>query len=237
MQEFFRGVGITCLYFLVVAAPLLVLRKLIRVPDELFRKLLHFVLQVSYIFFAFAFETWWQSALFGFLIVLVAYPAFMLLGRLESFSAFVNERKAGEFKVSLVLAFAMLAVCNAVCWGWLGDRCFALACMYAWGIGDGFAALVGKRFGKHHIKLKFADQRKTVEGSLAMFLTSTTSVAAVLLAHGHAGVWACILVPVAGAGAATFVEMITPNGMDTVTCPAAAMAVMIPLMFLLGGFV
>lgn len=236
MRDFWRGIGITCLYFLIAAPPLFVLRKMIRIPDELFRKLLHFLLQFAYIFFAFAFTAWWQAVAFGCLIVLVAYPAFVLLGRLESFSAFVNERRAGEFKNSLLLAVGMLSVCYAVCWGWLGDRYFALACLYAWGIGDGFAALVGKRFGKRHIKLKFADHRKTVEGSLAMFLTSAVSVAAVLMAHGHAGVWACILVPVAGAGVTTFVEMITPNGMDTVTCPTAAMTVMIPLMFLLGGF-
>ena len=236
MQEFLRGSGIVCLYFAVAASSMFAARRLIRIPDELFRKLLHFVLQISYILFAFAFETWWRSALLGFAIVAIAYPIFTILGHTKSFSSFVYERKAGEFRSSLVLAFVMLAVCNGICWGWLGDKWFGLACMYAWGIGDGFAALVGKRFGKHKIRFRFADHHKSVEGSLAMFITSGISVAAVLLAHGHAGIAACILVPLVGAGTATFVEMITPNGMDTITCPAAAMAVMVPLMILLGGF-
>jgi len=177
-----------------------------------------------------------MSASFGLLIVLIAYPIFSLLGRFPTFSKFVNERKAGEFKVSLILAFFMLAVCSAVCWGWLKDPYLGLACMYAWGIGDGFAALIGKQYGKHKIKLKFADPHKSVEGSLAMFFTSSISVGAVLTTHGHASPLACFLVPVAGAAAATFMEMVTPNGMDTVTCPVAAMTVMIPLMYLLGGF-
>ncbi len=236
MQEFFRGAGIVCLYYVIAASSAFALRRWRTVPDELFRKILHFILQISYIPLAFAFDRWWQAALFGFLIVGIAFPAFTLLGRTKSFSAFVNERKAGEFRVSLVLAFTMLALCNAVCWGLLGDRCFGLACMYAWGVGDGFAALVGKQYGKHKLRFQYADHRKSVEGSAAMFCTSALAVAAVLVLHGHASPLACLVVPVAGAGVSTFVEMVTPNGYDTVTCPAAAMAVMVPLMMLLGGF-
>ena len=100
----------------------------------------------------------------------------------------------------------------------------------AWGIGDGFAALVGKKYGRHKIRFRYADHRKSVEGSLAMFVTSAVSIAAVLLIHGHAGPAACVLVPIVGAGVSTFVEMIT------VTCPLAAMTVMVPLMIVLGGF-
>ena len=235
MAEFLRGAGIVCVYYALVASAAFALRRLIRFPDELFRKSLHFILQFSYIFIAFAFETWWMSVLFGFLIVAIAFPIFTLLGRLPGFTSFVNERKAGEFRISLILAFVMLGLCNSICWGWLGDKYLGLACMYAWGIGDGFAALVGKKYGRHKLTWRFADRKKSVEGSLAMFVTSALSVAAVLLIHGHAGPPACLLVPIASAGVATFVEAITPNGMDTVTCPAAAMAVTLPLMYVLGG--
>lgn len=236
MQEFLRGGGIVCLYFVLAASSMFALRKLIRIPDELFRKLLHYVLLVSYILFAYVFETWWMSSLLGMLIVVIAYPILHWMGQNPGFSAFVNERKRGEFKHSLILAFAMLAVCNAVCWGWLGDKFFGVACMYAWGVGDGFAALVGKRFGRHKINMRFVDPHKSAEGSLAMMVTSSLAVLFVMLFHGHASVAACVIVPLAGAGAATVVEMMTPNGMDTVTCPTAAMLVMIPLMALLGGF-
>lgn len=237
MGEFLRGAGIVCIYFAIAASTMFTLRKLIRIPDELFRKILHFILQISYLFFAYAFDTWWMSALLGFIIVAIAYPIFTILGKTDTFSAFVNERKRGEFRTSLIFAFVMLAICNAVCWGWLQDKYFGIACMYAWGIGDAFAALIGKRFGKHKIRFKYADPNKSLEGSLAMFVTSALAVALVLLFHGHAGMPAYVLVPVAGAAAATIVELYTPNGMDTLTCPLAAMVVMIPIMLLSGGFV
>lgn len=236
MQEALRGAGIVVLYFVVAASTMLLLRRIIRIPDELFRKILHFILLFSYIPFAFAFTTWWISVLLTVALEILIYPCLALAERLPMFSSFVNERRHGEFKKSLLLAFTMLAVCNTVCWGLLGDRYLGLACMYAWGVGDAFAALIGKRFGKHKITWKYADPHKSVEGSAAMFVTSAIAVVCVLLAHHHLGLLAYILVPIVGAATATLVELVTPDGMDTITCPTAAMVVMIPLVALLGGF-
>lgn len=236
MQELLRGAGTVCLYFVIAASTMLFLRWLIRIPDELFRKILHSILLISYIPFAFAFDTWWISVLFAIALELLIYPLLALAEHLAKFSSFVNERKKGEFKQSLLFAFTMLALCNAVCWGLLGDRFLGLACMYAWGVGDAFAALVGKKYGRHKIKWKYADPRKSIEGSLAMFISSAVAVLCVLMAGQQLHPVACLVVALAGAGVATIVELVTPNGMDTVTCPTAAMIVIIPLTALFGGF-
>lgn len=236
MQQFLHGVGIVCIYFAVAASTALSVRKLIKIPDEIFRKTLHFILLFSYIPFAFAFELWWQSVLLTVVLELLIYPALIWAEKLPLFSSFVTERKQGEFKQSMLLAFSMLAVCNSICWGLLGDRYLGLACMYAWGVGDAFAALVGKRFGKHKITWKYADSRKSLEGSGAMFITSAVAVACVLLAHKHLSLPACIVISIAGAAVSTTVEMVTDDGRDTVYCPVAAMLVMIPLVALFGGF-
>ena len=108
--------------------------------------------------------------------------------------------------------------------------------MYAWGVGDGFAALVGKKYGKHKIRMKYVDHHKSIEGSAAMFITSALAVFLVMLSNKGLHPAAYAVIPIAGAGVATFVEMITKNGLDTITCPAAAMAVMVPLMAMFGGF-
>ena len=236
MQELLHGAAVVCIYFAVGASVMLILRRLIRIPDELFRKILHFILLGSYIPFAFIFDKWWLSVILILALEVLIYPILALAERLPMFSSFVNERKKGELKRSLLLAFTMLAVCMSVCWGWLGDRYLGLACMYAWGVGDAFAALCGKKFGKHKIHLKHADPHKSVEGSAAMFVSSALSIMAVLLSHGHLGIAAYIIMPVAGAAVTTLVELVTPDGMDTITCPTAAMVVLIPLMALFGGF-
>lgn len=236
MQEFIHGAGIVCIYYVVAASGIFAVRWLTKIPNELFRKILHGILLLSYIPFAFAFDTWWKSVLLTVVLEILIYPILALAEHIPRFSSFVNERKGGEFKHSLLLAFTMLAVCNTICWGLLSDKYLGIACMYAWGVGDAFAALIGKRFGKHKIKWKYADPRKSVEGSAAMFITSAVAIAGVLLAHNHLTLPAYIVIPVAGAGTATMVEMVSKEGYDTVLCPAAAMAVMIPLMSLLGGF-
>ena len=236
MQEFLQGTAAVCIYFAVAASTVLILRRLIRIPDELFRKILHFILLFSYIPFAFGFDTWWHSVALTIALELFIYPLLSLAERIPMFSAFVNERKGGEFKHSLLLAFSMLAVCNTVCWGLLGDKYLGIACMYAWGVGDAFAALIGKRFGKHRITWKHADHHKSLEGSAAMFITSAIAVACVLLSHNPLSLAAYVVIPVAGAATATVVEMVSKDGYDTVLCPAAAMTVMIPLMALFGGF-
>lgn len=235
MQELIHGAGIVCIYFVIAASTMLACRWLFKIPDEIFRKTLHFVLLASYIPFVFAFETWWISALFAVVFEILVYPILAAFEHFSNYSSFTTERKKGEFKHSLLLAFTMLAVCICLCWGWRNDRYLVLASMYAWGVGDAFAALIGKRFGRHKIHLKYADSHKSFEGSAAMFVTSALAILIVLLFRGGLRPVGYALIPVAGAAVATVVELITKDGNDTVTCPTAAMVVILPLVAVLGG--
>ena len=235
MQAFWHGAGAVGLYFAIAASTAFLLRFLVRIPDEMFRKGLHFILLGSYILFVFSFETWWHAAIFAVAIMIALYPIIGWFERFRSFTKITTERKKHEFKHSLLLAFSMLTVCMAICWGWQGDRHLVLACMYAWGVGDAFAALIGKRFGKHKIRLPHADHHKSVEGSGAMFVTSALAVMGTLLWRGGLQPAGYVLIPLAGAAATTVVELFTPDGMDTVTCPTAALFVVLPLTLLLGG--
>ena len=235
MQAFLHGALVFALYVIPAASIMLIVRKSIRIPDELFRKILHFILLGAYFPFLFAFETWWMAAGLAAALIVILYPVLALAGKIPAFSSFVNERKKGEFKSSMVLALLTMVMSISVCWGIFGDKLLTMACVYAWGVGDAFAALVGKRFGRHKIKLSFADPRKSWEGSGAMFLSAVISVLAVLLVRGGLGIGSCVLISLLAAVATTFVELITKDGLDTITCPAVAMAVVIPLTMLLGG--
>lgn len=134
-----------------------------------------------------------------------------------------------------MIVFVMFAAVICVCWGWLGDKLLALASVYAWGFGDAAAALVGKRFGRRALTGAHIEGRKSVEGSLAMFATSFVCVAAVLLFRGGLPWYGYLVIPAATALAAAVVELFSLRGMDTITCPLAAMAVLLPLVHLMGG--
>ena len=235
MQGLWNGFGTIGLYIIPAVSIMLIARKVLKVPDELFRKILHFILLGAYGPFLFGFETWWMSAGVAGSLVLILYPLLALAGRIPAFSSFVNERKKGEFKSSMILALGMMVASICICWGIFDDRYLVMACIYAWGVGDAFAALIGKQFGKHKIRWKLADSHKSIEGSVAMFVTSAISVCVVLLLRGGLDVISCLLIAAVAAFACTLVELCTKDGFDTISCPSVAMVIIIPLVKILGG--
>ena len=131
MQEFLHGTFVFALYVLPMGGIMVAARKFLKIPDELFRKILHFILLGAYFVFLFAFETWWISAGFAVLLIAILYPVLALAGKIPLFSTFVNERKKGEFQSSMVLALLTMVMSIGVCWGIFGDRLLTLACVYA----------------------------------------------------------------------------------------------------------
>lgn len=234
MTHFIQGFGILCGYFFLCASIALILRRLIHIPSEVFRKLLHMILLCSLFVWIYAFQNWWNASLAALVFVAIVFPLLSWAEKLDAYSAVLTERKTGEIKRSLILVFSMFAVLNSICWGWLGQRWLVLACICAWGFGDAAAALIGKKYGKRYLEGKRIEGRKSVEGTLAMFVVSFLSVLTVLLI-GSSIVWyAGILTALLTAAVSATVELFTRNGMDTITCPFAAAAVLLPLLRLWG---
>jgi len=233
-HEFAVGFGTLLGYFAVCASGALLLRHYVTVPREVFRKTLHMILLGSVFVFAYAFRTWWVSAAAAVAFAVLVYPLLAVAERLPGYSELLTERKAGEIKRSLLVVFGMFTVLIAVCWGWLGERYLVIASVLAWGLGDAAAALVGKRFGRHFIEGRFVEGRKSLEGTLAMFAVSFAAVMVVLLVQGSVAWYGYVPVATATAAVAAVVELYTRNGMDTLTCPLAAAATLIPLVHLWG---
>jgi len=235
MQEMLKGFGWLLAYFVPCAATALIGHYLINIPKELFRKILHCILLGSLMVFVFGFETWWRAALAAIIFELAVWPILRFFERFRGYSELTTERKKGELKNSLLLVFTMFATVIAICWGWLGDRYLVLASVYAWGFGDAAAALVGKRFGRHKLHFKYLDGKKSLEGTLAMFLVSFASVAVVLQIRGGIPVLGGLVTAFITAQVAAIVELYSRGGNDTFTCPLASMAVLLPLLHLFGG--
>lgn len=237
MEGFWGGVGAVLIYFVVMASIALLARVLIKIPDELFRKILHCILLGSLIPFVFCFPVWWVSALTAVGFAVVVYPILAFFEKFKGFSKLTTERKHGELKQSLLLVFGMFAAVIGICWGLAGDKWLVLASVYAWGIGDAAAALIGKRFGKHKIHWKPADSHKSYEGTGAMFTLSFLSVLVILLLRGGLGMLPMIAVAAVTAAVSALAELCSKDGLDTVICPLCAMIVMLPLVRLFGGLV
>jgi dolichol kinase len=235
MEELLAGTKAILIYFAVAASSALGARLLIRIPDELFRKILHCILLGSLPVFLFRFETWWMAALEAVGFALMVYPLLAFLDRFPFFEKLTTVRKHGELQHSLLLVFGMFAVVMAVCWGWLGDRYLAMASIFAWGLGDAAAALIGKPFGKHKIRWRFTDGKKSYEGSAAMLLISFVTLLVILTLRGGFSLPVTLLITLAVALVSTLAELYSKNGNDTIICPLCTMAALLPLIALCGG--
>ena len=235
IEAFLKGYGVLLGYFVVCASAALILRKMVKVPKEVFRKLLHFILLGSVFVFTYGFAAWWQGALASVLFILLVYPLLTLAERIPGYSRLLVERNPGEIKRSLVVVFTMFALVIALCWGWQQKQYLVIASVLAWGVGDAAAALVGKKIGKRAITGRLVEGTKSLEGSLAMFAFSSLSVFGVLASNSPVPWWGMVVISLVTGLVSAVVELFTKNGMDTFTCPIAAMAVMIPLLRLWGG--
>ena len=223
MQELLQGFGVLSIYFAIAASSALLCRFLIKIPDEVFRKTLHFILLGSIFVFVFAFENWYIAALASLIFETIVYPMLLIFEKIKNFSNFTTERKKGELKASLLLVFTMFAVVISVCWGLFKDKYLVLASILAWGVGDAFAALIGKKYGKHKIHDSHTDGKKSYEGSFAMFFFSFISILTVITWHGHFSLVGYLVVPLITALVSTTAELYSKNGLDTVICPISAM--------------
>ena len=87
----------------------------------------------------------------------------------------------------------------------------------AW--GDGMAAIIGQRFGKHIYRI--GNISKSWEGSLAMAISSLIVTASILLAiEGNS--WQIWLVSTAVAAIATILEAFSKLGIDNLTVPLSS---------------
>jgi len=87
--------------------------------------------------------------------------------------------------------------------------------------GDGMAALIGEKFGKHKYNI-FGD-KKSFEGSITMFLVLIVTLG-IVLAYYNIFTANFIIIPVV-ALIATIFEGITPKGLDNITACFSAVGV------------
>ena len=127
------------------------------------------------------------------------------------------------------MLFFMFAAATAVGWGIFGKPLCTAAAILMWGTGDAAAALIGIPFGKHKIRLRFTDGKKSWEGTAAMFLVSLICGLAVFLLYCHFPFMKSLLPIFTGAIVGAITEACSPSEYDTVTVPAAILAVLLLL--------
>lgn len=124
---------------------------------------------------------------------------------------------------SLGTFFYAVSIGILIAWFWSTDqRHFAVLGVLVMTWGDGMAALLGQRFGKHRYQI--LGITKSWEGSLAMAVVSYLVTNLVLLA-GQELSWQIWVVSLAVAVIATALEAVSKLGVDNLTVPLGSAAV------------
>ncbi len=226
IQDSLIGLIYLMIYFACAVAIVLPLRKKLGLEGEIMRKILHLVC-VSSIFVLLEFCSSWQSAaIVSAVFIIVVYPILKIFERKPLYGSFFCQRCEGEVKNSLITVFIVYIVMIVVLWGILGsDYKFIIGMsVAAWGFGDAAAALVGKNFGQHRFKGKLLPNKKSIEGTLAMYVVAFIAIVVTSMLLAGLSFMEGFIIAVIATPFCTAAELFTPGGYDTVTVPFAAAA-------------
>ena len=226
-------------YYLIICAVVPILFKLLlRVPDELVRKTQHMAYTMSVFLMLHLFSSWYAAMLAGALLVVLAYPVLMLLERTRWYGRMLVDRRpeGGELRMQLLYVQASFALLIFVFWGVLGTdwRYLAAASVMAWGYGDAAAALVGTAFGRTRVTHRLVEGAKTLEGTSAMIVAAAIALFVTLTWYGSVPWYLSLVVALLVAPVCGVVELFSRRGVDTLTVPFAAAAIMLPMMYVFG---
>ncbi|MGI6735402.1 MAG: phosphatidate cytidylyltransferase [Bacilli bacterium] len=182
----------------------------------------------SIFFFTYIFDYWWTSLISLALFMSVALVGLTIIEKYSFYPELLAERKPGEIKRSISIAFIVFMTIIGVVWGILGKeyKYIIIASVLAWGIGDALAALVGKREKTKVITNKLVKSTKTIEGSVAMFVSSAIVIFLVIYFMGNNPIWYSIIISLVAGVVATLTEMWTKEGWDTLSVPIAVMIIL-----------
>ncbi|MCR4871202.1 MAG: TSUP family transporter [Atopobiaceae bacterium] len=209
------------------AVVLIALYFLARIPKPIFRKLLHMIAFGSSAFLVAEAASWQAAALTMVLFAIAVYPILAVAEKdVPRYGDVFVQKKPGEVKRSLMLLFIGEAAVVAIGWGLAGERAIAAAAILMWGIGDAAAALVGIYFGKHVVRWRIADGKKTWEGTCAMFIAALVCGMFVFVALKSMHPLRTLIAIAPTAAVSALVELASKGGNDTVWVPLATVAML-----------
>lgn len=211
----FEFISILALYILVILG----LKKVINIPQFIFRKLLHLVAVFCPVLLSYLSSSWIMTDFILFIFGLGAFVILKCFEDLPNFSKFFAQKQEGEILRSLVEYILTAIILVTITWGIAGKFYILIASYLMWGIGDACAAIIGKYFGKKKLRFKFADKNKTYLGSLSMFIIDSIIGYFVLYFLSSLSVISIILYTAIASLVGTYVEAICHKGMDTIFVP------------------
>ncbi len=235
------GAGALIAYYLVavILVPMLV-KHFSTIPNEYIRKVQHIAYGLSIFILLHLFSQWYMAAGAAFLLVVFGFPALVLIEKTSFFKqSFVGRvKEKSELRRQLLFVQLSFAILIFVFWGLLGPnwKYVAVGAVMVWAFGDAAAALVGKFLGRITFFHPLIEKAKTFEGTAAMSIASGLILFLVLLLYARLPWLPSLLIATIVGPACAIVELFSKRGLDTLTIPFTAAALLFALVHLFGLF-
>jgi len=224
-------------YLLAVAMMPILLKYWFDIPSEYIRKMHHVGYSLSIFLLLNLFSTWYMAIGAAFLLVILGYPALLLVEKMPFYKRlFVDRTKSkGELRKQLIYVQLSFALLIFIFWGLLGTswHYIAAVAVMAWGFGDAAAALVGKAFGRRKVIHRYIERAKTLEGTAAMIGVACLALFLTLIFYAGMSWLSSLIIALVAAPVCGLVELFSKKGLDTLTVPLGTSFVILPLAYLL----
>lgn len=174
--------------------------------EEASRKYVHIMLANWWIIVMLCFDSVIYASILpaAFVIINSASYKFNIIKSME------REKNDGFGTIYYAITLLILAIFTMK----IGKPIVGLAGVLVMGYGDGFAAIIGKKFGKKEFHVFGAT--KTIAGSLTMFIISLSILIPIFMFLGiELGIIKAIMVAIV----ATILEFVSSKGLDNITVP------------------
>ena len=202
----------------------LFIRFVFKPKDYIYRKVLHISAILTVFCFILPSHTWWIVILDILTILALINITLLIIERFKFYKLLFVDKSHHEILKMINAYYLIMVVLILLFYGLRGEeyKYLVIISILAWGLGDAVAALIGIKFGKHKLDIPFADNSKTIEGSLAMLITSFITCLVFLIIFMHFDAWKLVIAPILVSLSITYIEAISKDGVDNIFCPLIA---------------
>ncbi|WP_077368142.1 diacylglycerol/polyprenol kinase family protein [Anaerosalibacter sp. Marseille-P3206] len=202
------GIIVSFVYIFLIIAVATILNKRDLISNEGSRKFIHIMLSNWWFIAMHYFKTPMSASIVPAIFVLINYLSY----KNNIFKAM--EREEEEETLGTVYYAVSLLILSLISFSEKLSPWIGAAGILVMGYGDGFAAIIGSKYGKH--RLNFGSIKKSVEGSLAMFVFSFICLFAITFYTNSLHSFGYVILI---AVVATIVELFSPKGTDNLAVP------------------
>ena len=213
----------------VLGLVVLFVRFVIKPKDYIYRKILHISAILTVFCFILPSHTWWIVVLDILTILFLINVTLFILERFKLYKMLFVDKSHHEILRMINAYYLIMVVLVLIFYGLRGEenKYLVITSILSWGLGDALAAIIGIRFGKNKLNMNFVDEKKTIEGSVAMLFTCFLTCLFTLLIFTNFPIWKYTVTSILIATSLTYIEAISKKGMDNILCPLTASIILL----------